>query len=423
MTQIYYTLKKKICSKLLYNSTNFLMTTIKRTRITNKDTILGVLHKHLSQPHEGDFYSSLENIDVAAIPLTKSECDHVVKLLWNNYVDTIKKEREKEKLLITNQDASMRIWYKTFGAKPFGEKSLFISLHGGGNAEPEFNDSQWENQKFLYTPEEGVYVVPRAPGNTWDLWHRPEIDHMFDRIIENMMIFEGVNPNKVYLTGYSAGGDGVYKVVPRTADRWAAANMNAGHPNDASPLGLRNTPFTIHVGAEDFAYDRNKVGQEWSDKLAELHKEDPNGYIYWAEIYEKMGHWMEGKEKDALSWMAHHTRNPIPDRVVWWQDTVTHDRFYWLALPENQVRQYTKVIVTRDGQNFDIQTKDYKNVIILLNDNMVDMDVPIRITMEEKVLFEGVVPRTIGAIARSLKQHGDPYLIFTGEVTICTEIA
>ncbi|CAG8659606.1 11040_t:CDS:1, partial [Dentiscutata heterogama] len=304
---------------------------------------------------------------------------------------------------------------------PFGEKSLFISLHGGGNTEPYINDSQWENQKELYTIEEGVYLAPRAPGNTWDLWHRPEIDHMFDRIIENMVIFEGVNPNKVYLTGYSAGGDGVYKLVPRTADRWAAANANAGHPNDASPLGLRNTPFTIHAGAKDFSYNRNEVAQEWADEFVNLQNEDPNGYIHWVEIYKNMGHDLKRKEKAALNWMTQYTRNPIPDRVVWWQDSVTHDRFFWLELPENQIREHTKVTATRDGQNFDIQTKDYKQVTILLNDTMVDMDSPIKITMGEKVLFEGIVPRTIGAIARSLKRHGDPYLIFTGEVTVCTE--
>jgi poly(3-hydroxybutyrate) depolymerase len=33
---------------------------------------------------------------------------------------------------------------------------------------------------------------------------------MYERLIENMIIFRGVNPNKVYILGYSAGGDGTY---------------------------------------------------------------------------------------------------------------------------------------------------------------------------------------------------------------------
>ena len=48
---------------------------------------------------------------------------------------------------------------------------MFISMHGGGGAPKQVNDSQWENQKRLYKLEEGVYVVPRAPTDTWNLWH------------------------------------------------------------------------------------------------------------------------------------------------------------------------------------------------------------------------------------------------------------
>ena len=52
----------------------------------------------------------------------------------------------------------------------------------------------------------------------------------------------------LYVLGYSAGGDGVYQLAPRLADRWAAAGMMAGNPNDASPLNLRNLGFALHVG-------------------------------------------------------------------------------------------------------------------------------------------------------------------------------
>jgi poly(3-hydroxybutyrate) depolymerase len=49
-----------------------------------------------------------------------------------------------------------------------------------------------------------------------------------------MSLFRGVNPDKVYLLGYPAGGDGVWQLAPRMADRFAAAAMMAGHPNGAS---------------------------------------------------------------------------------------------------------------------------------------------------------------------------------------------
>src|SRR5690606_35380590 len=117
-------------------------------------------------------------------------------------------------------------------------------------------------------------------------------------------------PNRVYLLGYSAGGDGVYQLAPRMGDRFTAASMMAGHPNEAEPLGLRNLPFAIFVGAEDDAYGRNAIAAEWGRKLDALHAEDASGYTHRTTIYPGLGHWMDGRDKEALPWMAGFVRNP-----------------------------------------------------------------------------------------------------------------
>lgn len=116
-------------------------------------------------------------------------------------------------------------------------------MHGGGECPPEVNDGQWVNQIYLYEPAEGVYIAPRAPWNTSDLWHRKGLDELLEDVIRACVVFEGVNPNKVYLLGYSAGGDGVWRLAPRMADKWAAASMMAGHPGEASQVNLMNTPL------------------------------------------------------------------------------------------------------------------------------------------------------------------------------------
>ena len=72
---------------------------------------------------------------------------------------------------------------------------------------------QWENQKKLYTLEEGIYLAPRSPTNTWNLWHEAHIDRLFGRLIEDLIVLEDVNPDRVYVLGYSAGGDGVYQLA------------------------------------------------------------------------------------------------------------------------------------------------------------------------------------------------------------------
>ena len=79
-----------------------------------------------------------------------------------------------------------------------------------------------------------------------------------------------VNWNKIYLTGYSAGGDGAYHLGPMLADWFAGVAMMAGHPNDTDLHNMRNCPFSIQVGGKDAAYDRNKLAKEYIHKMEDL---------------------------------------------------------------------------------------------------------------------------------------------------------
>ncbi len=371
----------------------------------------------------------------AHVPLTRSQADEAAKLLILDHQLCIRAEREAEhqSRLLTVGEWKMPYEVRTFGQRPPNGHSLYISMHGGGGAPKRVNDQQWQNQKRLYELEEGLYVAPRAPSDTWNLWHQDHIDRLFARLIENMIAFEGIDSNRVYLTGYSAGGDGVYQLAPRLADRWAAAAMMAGHPNETQPLGLRNLPFTLHVGELDAALDRNKVAQRWSDQLAELRQSDPSGYIHWAKIHSGKGHWMDRDESEGVRWMAQFTRNMIPDRVVWLQDDVVHDRFYWLSTGTKPPREREKVVARRSGQRIEIESSDRSSLVILLRDDMLDLDQEVAILTDTVLnrdlsgngdvtgrleLFRGRVPRTIAVLAKTLKDRGDPEAIFSAHVGI-----
>jgi predicted esterase len=312
----------------------------------------------------------------------------------------------------------MPFFYKIFGDKPKGGRSMYISMHGGGGAPKRVNDSQWENQKRLYKLEEGVYVAPRAPTDKWNLWHQVHIDQMFGRLIENMIVFEDVDPNRVYLMGYSAGGDGVYQLTPRMADRFAAAAMMAGHPNETSPLGLRNVPFTIHVGGRDAAYNPNKVAGDCKNKLADLHKTDSKGYVNWVKVYPNKGHWLDREDAAAIPWMAKYNRNPMPSEIVWKQDDVKHDRFYWLAVDSKNIEPRAEVTATCKGQKIDLKTKGVKRLIIRLSDQLLNLDKPITIASEGKTLFKGHAKRTISILSKTLAEYGDPKAIYSSELAV-----
>lgn len=362
-------------------------------------------------------------VDDAArtVPLTQPDAAAAQRLLRERQVELIRRRRAAEwrDKAITLGQWTLRFDSRDFGNAPAGRRSLFISLHGGGNAAPAVNDQQWRNQVQLYQPEEGLYVAPRAPTNEWNLWHQEHIDGLFDRLISDAVAMAGVDPNRVYVMGYSAGGDGVYQLAPRMADRWAAASMMAGHPNDASPLNLRNIGFALHVGELDGAYDRNKVGREWGVQLDQLQQADPRGYAHHVEIHPGRGHWMNREDASAVPWMAQFTRDPLPARVVWRQDDVAQPRLYWLAAPADQRRPGATIIAARDGQTIDIeQADDVAQVTVMLNDDMVNLDRPVTIAYRGRRLFREIAPRTLATIQQTLAQREDPELTFSAAVTV-----
>lgn len=383
------------------------------------ETPVDALKLWLARPVEQQ--AKLEDQPFALAPLTHQQADETRRLLWEDHVRMIRATRQAEwKDQLIHADGSLlALKEKHFGTKPKEGWRLFISMHGGGNAPKAVNDSQWENQIRLYQPPNSLYIAPRAPTNGWDLWHEPHIDPLFARLIEDAIVLGEVDPNHVYIMGYSAGGDGVYQLAPRMADRWAAAAMMAGHPNDASPLGLRNIGFTIHVGALDSGYQRNKVAAEWKQKLDALEQADADGYKHEVKLHEGRGHWMNLEDRVAIDWMLKFTRDPTPPKVVWKQSSVTHDQLYWLAVPQGEAHSGDLVIASRKAQTITIEkAQGPRRLNILLNDQMMNLDQAIKVEMNGHELFNGMAKRTIAQQCQSLERRGDPFLVFDAMVSV-----
>ncbi|WP_129718011.1 dienelactone hydrolase family protein [Pedobacter sp. SYP-B3415] len=324
-----------------------------------------------------------------------------------------------QKKSISYGDKVMKFETRVFGQADAGKRSLYISLHGGGNTQPKVNDGQWENQKKLYSPAEGLYFVPRAPTNTWNLWHEEHIDAMLDEVIKSAVVFEGVDPNRVYLLGYSAGGDGLYQLAPRMADRLAAASMMAGHPGDASALPLRNLPFAIFMGGNDAAYDRNKLAAVWGKKLDSLEAADPGAYKHDVHIYEGLGHWMNRKDTVAISWMAGFKRNALPEKVIWVQDDRRHFDFYWLGTDTaSKAGDAARVLIRKDRNEIVLEANTFQSLAIYLNDDMLDLDRPVWLTSNGKTLFKGKLKRSAALIRASAAKRLDTAQVFSAGLRI-----
>lgn len=80
------------------------------------------------------------------------------------------------------------------------------------------------------------------------MWLKVYMEDFLQYFVDAFVINGLVNINKVFITGYSAGGDGIYHMAPRMADHLAGAAMMAGHPNKINIVNLRNIAFSIQVG-------------------------------------------------------------------------------------------------------------------------------------------------------------------------------
>jgi predicted esterase len=384
--------------------------------------VVPALQAWLAEPRAGRI--PLADTSFAQTALTRTEARLAIQALWADHQQYIRATRTEELRQRVLELDGLRMKFEILrftNAPATNGQSLFLSLHGGGGAPAAVNESQWRNQVKLgqaYRPQEGLYVAPRAPTDAWNLWHQEHIDRFFNRLIEDLIVLEHVNPNRVYVLGYSAGGDGVYQLGPRLAERWAAAAMMAGHPNEASPLGLRNVPFAIQVGAHDAAYRRNTVAAEWGRQLDELQRADPAGYRHFTELHAGKGHWMDLQDRKAIPWMEQFTRAPLPDTMVWRQDDVVHSRFYWLAMPRDQARAGQEITARRVGQTVTITAKNARSFSVRFNDDLVDLDRPVVIQAGGRVLFEGRPARTIAMLAGTLAERGDTNLVFSAEVPV-----
>lgn len=351
--------------------------------------------------------------------LSEKDAKAAKNFLWEQVKNNERADRQKEieAKTVTAKGVTMRYETRVFGNKPKKGRSLYISLHGGGSVATEENDQQWRNQIDLYKPEEGLYLAPRSPSDTWDMWHKEPIDALIERLITNYVVTGEVNPDRVFLMGYSAGGDGVYQLAPRLADHFAGAYMGAGHPGNASPLNLRNIGFAAFVGEHDTAYDRAKIVAEWGSKLDELQAADKDGYKHVVRRPEGKGHWMELADAPVvMPFLKGFTRSSTPKTVVWRQNDKTKNRFYWLtsATPANN----EEIKATIRGQKIELQGNVKGGLTVRLADGMVNYGKDVELYYNGKKILSKKPVRTLKTIYKTMMERLDPNAVYTAEFVV-----
>lgn len=380
-------------------------------------------------------------------------------LAWKEFKDA---ERRDEQLVyemtnkqITFGSKTMRFDVKSVGMPGPNGYPLYIALHGGGQTTPEVNDSQWNHMKIYYydSVNSGIYVAPRGVSDTWDTHFNAESYPMYERLIEIMSVYYGIDTNRVYLVGYSAGGDGVWQITPKMADRFAAANMSAGHPNGADLTNLYNTPFQIQCGQNDNAVaGRNTECGRYCEVLDQLQYTYGGGYEHNVNIHFGKQHgiedndplrseqviltnpieWSKGGEAitttadtNAVSFLERYRRNPIPEKIVWSignrPSECDTETFYWLRATKDIsagtiVATYDKSKNTINIERM-IVLQDEGEIFVMLNADMVDFTKPVTVIVNGIETEYNVTP-SLEYINKTIEERCDPNMIFAAEIKI-----
>ncbi len=262
------------------------------------------------------------------------------KNLWNSIKNELKNDKTRQeemrsKTIKCRNNQTLRFYDTEIGKPDSSGYSLFICLHGGGQGAESMNDSQWRN--IIPFEKNGfrsgtIAVAPRGITNTWNLHFVDESYPAITRLVENYIIFKNVNPNKVYLMGFSAGGDGTYALSERIPYLFAACSPQAGHPNGVSTINLCNLPTYLAAGEKDTAFKRNEICVEYYRKIIAQNGKYYGNYIAKVEVVYGSGHsfqcWItprrsffnggnkiDSSKDTAFTFMYSYTRNPNPKEI------------------------------------------------------------------------------------------------------------
>ena len=391
----------------------------------------------------------LENADPQ--PIEVENLAEAREEAWNTYANAQLNDptllQETQDCAMTFGEATMRYTVQVIGDMPENGYPLYIAMHGGGSGDtPEVNDEQWDEMKDYYSAalDCGVYVAVRGVRDTWDTHFNPESYPLYDRLIRYMILTQNVNPNRVYLEGFSAGGDGVYAIANRMTDRFAAANMSSGHPNGISMVNLYNMPIQLQAGEFDDEYDRNRVTAEYGLKLDALQAEY-GGYEHRTLIHYDCGHNYEDYEPthipvmaDVAAWlndgdrttvdvdsfppdyMDDFIRDPYPTSIIWdlstRADTRETETFYYMSAPYTTNEGMIKVASAGDNA-FAIEAEDVNGEFsIMLNEYMVDFSRPVTFIINEEETTLNLTP-DMAVLAATTEDRGDPWYQFEAMVT------
>jgi predicted esterase len=318
--------------------------------------------------------------------------------------------------IVTFEQYTSPYTVKTVGERPAKGWPLFIAMHGGGGAPKALNDSQWKQMQIYYKehPECGgyLYLALRAPNDTWNGFYDDYVYPLVDNLIRQFRLFGDVDPDKVFIMGYSHGGYGAYAIGPKMPDHFAAIHASAAAATDGetTPRTLRTTPFTVMVGELDKMYGRYERNLKFKAEIEKLRGSRTDIYPVTITIVPNNGH-TGLPDRDKIRDLYPAVRNPVPREVDWMMTDKVVRNFFWLHV--DQPAKKAEILAScRDNRFVVTAGEPVSGATVFLDSRLINFSKPVSIELNGSTTTRQFTP-SLKVFCQTLASRADPGFAFS----------
>jgi pimeloyl-ACP methyl ester carboxylesterase len=321
--------------------------------------------------------------------------------------------------------------YVPLSYTPTTDYALIVCLHGAGFSGDTYLD-RWQSR----LGEAYILACPTLPHGTW--WTQEAANVILATIREVQARYR-IDPDRIFLTGMSNGGIGVYLVGSHYAPLFAGlAPMAAGIDDVLFPFlaNLRQTPVYLIHGVKD-----QVMPVELSRSIAEELTRLQYPFVY--REHERMhplagGHFFPREElPDLVAWFDSRRRNPFPKRLTVVRDASHLTTFGWVRVDATErIAAFSEQLIDRrddaiknrvyaklDAQivepnRIEVRTERVKRYSLFLNDHLVDLSRPLTVVTNGTVTFQDRVEPTIETLLREVRLRHDRRMLFPVLLTL-----
>ncbi|HTG45285.1 MAG TPA: hypothetical protein VK633_12210, partial [Verrucomicrobiae bacterium] len=310
---------------------------------------------------------------------------------------------------------------KKVGSKPPEGWPLFIAMHGGGGAPKEVNDSQWKVMQKYYRDQTNVtgyaYLALRAPNDSWNGFYDTYVYPLIDTLIRQHTLYGEIDPNKVFLMGYSHGGYGAFAIGPKMPDHFAAIHSSAAAPTEGetTPKTLRHTRFTYMIGEKDHAYGRLSRCTNFDNAILKLRGERTDIYPVAMEYRAGFGHGGL-PDRDKIADLYPAVRDPVPRDLTWEMTDNVITNFFWLRTSAPRKKRLIEATCLDNHIRVTTST-NLTQATVFLDSRLVDFQRPIVLELNGRSSTHQVEP-SLKTFCQTLLERGDVNLAFAGRLDL-----